>query len=192
MLLTLAEAAQLLGQSVRQVRYLVKAGKVKARKQEGRWVFDEADLPVSPAQRRVREHKAAELASVVEDALRKQTHPPGRRGYSVTDLAAFRHGLAACRAALERLGDQAAPVVALRASLVALSQGCHRFHQREKSEAFAEAREHAAAAVALFHLDGSDVALAVATLVEQDYLGALVGLLRRGTARPRAGARAGR
>jgi helix-turn-helix protein len=179
MLLTLTEAAQYLGKSPRQVRYLVKAGQIKARKHEGRWVFDDAELPLPEAQRRGRERKAAELASVVEDTLRAQTRSPGKRGYSVVDLSAFRHGLAATRAAGERLGDHTAAVGALRQSLIALAQGCHRFHQRDKAEAFGVARERAAEAVALLHVDGTEVAIAIANLVEQDYLGALVGLLRR-------------
>ncbi len=178
MKMTLGEAAHYLGKSERQVRYLIKLGQIKGNKVEGRWVFDQADLPVSKERLRVREQKAAELGAAVEEALGPHLRPPSRRTYSVADLGAFRAGVAACRSSGARLGEHAA-TTAMRASLVALSQGCHRFHQREKADAFRAARERAAEAVALLHVEGSEVARSIADSVEQDYITALVGLLRR-------------
>lgn len=57
--LSLAEAAAHLGKSPRQVRYLIKQGKLRARKRGSAWVIDSTDLPRSEAQ--------------VEAALAKQT-----------------------------------------------------------------------------------------------------------------------
>ena len=40
MKMTLTEAAQFLGKSPRQLRYLMKAGQIRGQKVEGRWMFD--------------------------------------------------------------------------------------------------------------------------------------------------------
>ena len=179
MKVTLVEAARLLGKSPRQLRYMLKQGEVKGEKSEGRWVFDDADLPRSPAQEQARQRKAAELEAAVGEALESTLRKPRGRGYSVTDLVAFRTGAAACREAARRMGDEHRATVAMRASVVALGQGCHRFHHREKNEAYSRAREEAAAAVALLHIDGGDAARTLADEVEANYLTSLVGLLRR-------------
>jgi excisionase family DNA binding protein len=49
--LTLEEAAQRLGKTVRQVRYLIQTGALRADKSSGRWRIDAADLPLSEPQR---------------------------------------------------------------------------------------------------------------------------------------------
>src|SRR5580700_2189180 len=160
--LTLAEAAQLLGKSPRQIRYLQKSGELKGIKVEGRWMFDAAALPVAPGRQEAKQRKAAELGRAVEEALGPHLKPPGRKGYSVADLGAFRTGVAQGQAATTRLGPDHAAAAALRASIVALAQGCHRFHQRDKTMAFQLAREHAAEAVAHLYLDGSEAAQEIA------------------------------
>lgn len=176
--LTLTEAAQMLGKSPRQVRTMMKSGELKGQKIEGRWMFDRAALPVRAGREQAQQRKAAELGRAVEEALGPHLKPPGRKGYSVADLTAFRTGTReGCAAAA--LGVEHPAAVALRASLVALAQGCHRFHQRDKTAAFAEARERAAEALAHLYLDGTDAAKRIADAVEQEYLSAIVGLLRR-------------
>lgn len=178
MKVTLVEAARLLGKSPRQLRYMLKQGELKGEKVEGRWVFDDAALPRSPAQERARAQKAAELEAAVNEGIEAVVRKPRGRGYSVGDLVAFRTGAAACREAARRFGDEHRASVAMRASVVALGQGCHRFHHREKNEAFARAREESAAAVALLHIEGGDAARTLADEIEANYLSALVGLLR--------------
>lgn len=179
MKLSLTEAARLLGKSPRQLRYLMKTGALKGEKLEGRWVFDESTLPVSPAREKARQVKAEELTAAVHEALEPQLKSARARGYSATDLVAFRTGCALCRDATQKLGASHPAATSLRGSVVALGRACHRFHHREKTEAFALAREEASAAVAHLHIEGTDVARALADAVEKDYLTALVGLLRR-------------
>jgi excisionase family DNA binding protein len=42
------QAAERLGKSVRQVRYLIQTGALRANKTGGRWLIDAADLPLRP------------------------------------------------------------------------------------------------------------------------------------------------
>jgi len=48
MQLSLEQAAERLGKSVRQVRYLIQTGALRANKTGGRWLIDAADLPLRP------------------------------------------------------------------------------------------------------------------------------------------------
>ncbi len=57
--LSLSEAARLLGQSDRQVRYLIQKGKIPAHKKGGRWIVRRDDLPLSPGQLTAAQQKAA-------------------------------------------------------------------------------------------------------------------------------------
>lgn len=176
MKLSLSEACRLLGQTPRQVRYRIKSGTLKAFKQGGHWVIDDADLPLSDGQRQAAERRAVDLRTEVEAAL----GPALRRGraYTVRDVRAFERGVALCRAAGEILGDHAA-TRALNSSVVLIAQGCHRFHGRDKAGAFREARERAAEAVAHLHVHGDARAVAVADGLEHDYLPVVAGLVRR-------------
>ena len=54
MKMTISEAARYLGKSQRQMRYMLKLGQLKGNKVDGRWVFEQAELPVSPERVRVR------------------------------------------------------------------------------------------------------------------------------------------
>jgi hypothetical protein len=166
----------LLGQTPRQVRYLIKNGRLRASKEAGRWVIDDGDLPLSEGQRRSAERKTAELATAVEEAL----GPQQRKGrpYSVRDIRAFERGVSCWRAAKAAYGEHPA-TSALGESLVLVAQGCHRYHGREKAVAFQDARERAAEAVARLHLEGGEAAVSAADGVEQDYIPLLAGLVRR-------------
>ncbi len=83
MLLTLEQAAEMLGKTRRQVGYLIKTGKLKATKVGGRWRIESADLPASPRREAARQRKQAQLVAVVEDTL--EVPPRGkRRRYSIS------------------------------------------------------------------------------------------------------------
>lgn len=73
------------------------------------------------------------------------------------------------------LGPDHPATASLRVALVRLGQGCHRFHESDKRDAYADAREHAAEAAVLALLSGVE---GVDTL-EQDVLASLAGLIRR-------------
>ncbi len=86
--LTLKEAAQRLGRSVRQIRYLIEQGRLKAHKRGGVWFVDPATLREGEAeghtQAQARRH--ARLRDAVEEVL--DAGQPQRR-YSLRDLKAF-------------------------------------------------------------------------------------------------------
>jgi hypothetical protein len=175
--ISLAEASRLLGQSARQVRYRIKVGELMATKEGGRWMVDDGELRLSPGRKAAAERKAEDLRQSVEAAL----GPRARRGrpYSVRDVHAFARAVAAFRAATQALGDAHPTTAALSGSVVLITQGCHRFAGRDKAAAFRDARERAAEAVALLHLEGSEAATRIADDVEQEYLPVLAGLVRR-------------
>ena len=63
MLLSIEQAAVQIGKSARQVRYMVKTGKLPARRDGARWVIDSDALPRSPGQEQAaeRRHLAGKL-----------------------------------------------------------------------------------------------------------------------------------
>ena len=69
MLLTLEQAASKLGKSLRQVRCLIKTGRLKATKMAGRWMIDDHELSLPPAQARAQGRKEDRLHQAVEEVL---------------------------------------------------------------------------------------------------------------------------
>jgi excisionase family DNA binding protein len=61
MQLSLQQAAERLGKSVRQVRYLIQTGALPAQKSGGRWLIAAADLPLSEGQRAALERRERAL-----------------------------------------------------------------------------------------------------------------------------------
>ncbi|MEM7200457.1 MAG: helix-turn-helix domain-containing protein [Planctomycetota bacterium] len=49
--LSLADAATILGRSPRQLRYMIRAGKIRAAKTGTRWQIESDDLPLTVGQR---------------------------------------------------------------------------------------------------------------------------------------------
>jgi len=172
---TLQDACRLLGKTPRQVRYLVRKGELQGKKVAGRWVVDAADLPISEGQRAARAAKEQQLRDTVEHAL----GPAHTRRYGVADLTAFTAGVRVYRALLAALGAAHPASDAVSAALVALSQGYHRFHDRDKLEAYRLAREEAARAAALVLLSAHAEAEALAAPIEREVLPAILGLVRR-------------
>lgn len=141
----------------------------------GRWAVDAADLPLSEGQRAARASKEQQLRDTVEHAL----GPAQTRRYGVADLQAFQAGVRVHRALLAALGAVHPAVEAVSASLVALSQGYHRFHDRDKLDAYRLARGEAARAAALVLLSGHAEAEAFAAAIERELLPGILGLVRR-------------
>lgn len=176
MQLTLEEAATKLGKSVRQVRYLVKEGRLSAKKVAGRWFVELADAPKTPGQTVVQQRKQDRLRAVVEDAL--ELKPSDAQRYSVMDLKAFQLGLPLYRQACELLGEQHRAALALRQALEHLARGCHRYDKDEKIAAYRTARDEASLAVCELLIAG-DAASSLVMPIEQELMAALAGLLRR-------------
>ncbi len=58
MKLSLSQAAECLGKTRRQIRYMIQQGHLDARKEGGRWVVDSEHLPLSDAQQQSRARQA--------------------------------------------------------------------------------------------------------------------------------------
>jgi excisionase family DNA binding protein len=178
MLLTIAQAASQLGKSERQIRYLIQAGQIEARKLGGRWVIDSAALPLSTGQERAQERKARQLRAAVEEGLGLDKEATPAR-FSVRDLKAFQLALPIHQAAIEALGAEHPVAEALHTALVELSRGCHRFEASDKANAYRAARDAASLAVCELLLSDSPAATALVDRIEQELMAALAGLLRR-------------
>ncbi len=184
--LTLTEAAQLLGKTPRQVRYMIKTGRLQASKDGERWRIRRDDLPLSERQTLARQAQAEDLRVSVEAALGPHLEPKGaKRGYSVSSMSAFGKGQSLYGEAREALGSDHPAVSALADSLVSISQGCHRYHDREKLEAYRAAREAAACATAFMLMDGGEAIGGFARRLEEGVLPAICGLIRRSERRAR-------
>ncbi len=181
---SLAEAATLLGKSPRQVRYLIKTGKLKARKDGARWRIEIDELPLGEKQRRAANARARELRDAVEAALapvENAAHKARGKRFSVQDLRAFRSGEPVFRAVVEAVGEDDPAGLQLRRSLDALAQGCHAFRPPDKAARYEAAREAAASAVVSLLLggpQGDEARRALADRVEQEYLPDVSSLIR--------------
>ncbi len=174
-LLTIDEAAVELGKSARQVRYMVKQGKLPATKIAGRWRIARSALPRSGGQRAAADRRLGGLRDTVDRTLGTGEKP---RRYSIRDLKAFEVGERIRRDAIEQLGGDDPLVAHLRDVLVDLAQGCHRFRSGAKAESYRSARDRAAALACDAYLRGGP-ASSVAQSVEADLMPALAGLLRQ-------------
>ena len=172
--LSIAEVAVILGLSARQVRNLVKDGKIEARKVGGQWVVAEEKVPRGDRQRHQQAARAGELKEVVEQSLSAHTAPR----YTVRSLHAFTAATTASREARLLLGSHPA-VDSLVACCLSLSRGAHAFRERPKLQSFAEARDHAADAVAWLYLEGRPEAVLIGEQVEAEVLQGISGLIRR-------------
>lgn len=174
--LSLTDASHLLGKTPRQVRYMIKNGHLQARKIGRRWVIDDAALPLTEGQRRAHQRKATELREAVDHALGPHTKAADRK-YSVRQITAFSVGAPLLHSAKALLDDAHPAVDALAEALVAITQGCHRYHDQDKLAAYQAAREHTCRAVALVLIGGQ--LPEVAEGIEQQLIPALNGLIRR-------------
>jgi hypothetical protein len=134
MLLSLREAALLLGRSPRTLRAQVARGEVKGVKQNNRWMIARAALPMSDSRLAEVQRRAEQVRAEVEAALPSRTG--ARKPRSIEDFAPFR----VVREVLASLppGSPAAP--ALRRAALALAAGVHRYRGPDKHAALAAAR----------------------------------------------------
>jgi len=186
MQLSLADAANALGQSQRQLRYLIQKGGLNARKQGGRWLIDSADLPLSEGQRQALAVRAAQARQALDKGLAplekgaKGGKDEDKRHYSVTDFRAYQAGMALLR---ELRAAEPRPSEAEHCLFLALSglcRGCHAFQPADKVARFVAARD--AAADAVVHLllaarDEQDPCHAWAERLEQEFLPKVSALL---------------
>jgi len=176
MQLSLTQTAQLLGKTRRQVEYQIRQGRLKAEKVGGQWRIDEADLGLSPGQRRAVRRRADALRDAALDVLDAEAPRPA---YSMTDLYAFQVTRALRSGAREAL-DPAHPALAeLERALRELAIGCHRFERQDKTRAYQSARDALSLAACALHLDPSPEHQPLARRIEEEAIPAVAGLLRR-------------
>ncbi|MBF0108654.1 MAG: hypothetical protein HQL76_05725 [Magnetococcales bacterium] len=170
--LSLSEAAIVLGKTPRQIRYLIKSGTLKAKKEKGCWVIEEGSLPLSDSQRQTLARRAttareamAEATAPVEKVMAREPvatekgvasreKEKEKKTYSVTDLRAFALGEELFRAVERHLGGEDPAKMCLFEAMKMLCRGCHAFQPPQKEARFTEAREAAADAVTFLLLTG--------------------------------------
>ncbi len=185
MRLSLAETATVLGKSQRQLRYLIKEGRLKARKVGGRWMIDSDDLPLEDSQRQDLASRIAVAKKAFEKGLEPAAKAAGQdrpRQYSVTDLTAFQAGAALHREVAAKLGGEDPVCRQLAAALALVARGCHSFHPADKARRFTDARDLLADTTAdlLLHIgDGEDQRRSFAERIEQELIPKIAGLIAR-------------
>ena len=179
MKLSLRAAAELLGKSQRQLRYMIQEGRLKATKDGGRWVIDRDDLPL-PAEKVMRGLRdAAAVKATLESALGVTDAPEGaKRRYSVTDLRAFQANRELVAEARAKLGTDAAVARQLAEAAAMITCGCHTFHKRDKVGYLQRAREHTCYALTTLLLSEDEAAPELAAAIEGTLLPALGGTIR--------------
>jgi excisionase family DNA binding protein len=178
MKLSIDQAATHLGKSARQVRYLIKTGRLKAQQEGKRWLIDSADLPLTEAQHKAVERKERQLHAAVEEGLgldAQEARPPR---FSVRDIKAYQVGMPLRRRCAALLGEEHRAVAALTRSLELLAIGCHH-DGPDKAAAYAEARDYASRALLALLLEQTPEADALAEAIEQELMGPFAGLLKR-------------
>ncbi len=146
---TLAEAGALLGNSDRQLRYMIQQGELRATKSGKRWYIKAEDMPDNAKRDSRTEGQLHELQQAAE--------PTKKRKYSVKDLRAFQHSRVIYDALRQRLGPEHPTSLRMRNVLDQLSQGCHAFPPEHKAKHYEVARDQAASVVVdLILLGGED------------------------------------
>ncbi len=176
--LSLREAAQLMGKTARQMRYLIRTGRLNARKDGARWVIARETLPLGPAQIERGLREQARLREVVETALGTAAAGEKKRRYSVTDLKPFQAGQRILPQIRQALGADSVAARRLTEALSLIACGCHSFHRRDKVLYLGRAREHACHALTALLLSDSEQAPALAAAIETELLPTLGGMLR--------------
>jgi excisionase family DNA binding protein len=191
--LTIAEAAQLLGKSYRQVRYMIKNQRLSARKVGGQWLIDRTNLPLTEGQARAAEHKLERARQVVEESLgvplavAEKEAIERRRRYGVAIQPAFRLAMPVYRKAVEMLGDQHRAGLAIREALFLITEGWHEFRPEQKVEPLRQARIRLCQALTELLLidDGDPEIKRLAETIELQVLPSLGGMLRHAEKRDR-------
>lgn len=124
---SIEQAAEQLGKTHHQIRYLIKTKRIQASKVGGRWRVDGDSLPQSPGQAKAKERKQTQLRAAVDRTL---DLPAGKR-YSLRDLKAFEIAAQIYHQCVEALGAEHPSTEALLCVLDNLALGCHRFRNRD-------------------------------------------------------------
>ncbi len=186
MVLSLSETARLLGKSERQVRYLIRSGKLPAKKKEGRWLIQREALGLSGGQEKAQQAKSERAARLVQELL--APHSEGRsskKTYSIRDLRAFREGAPLYRDLAAKAGADHPATGLLHEAMMLLACGYHEFDGASKAELYARARNHASRATMALLLDDKEACQDLIERLEASFLPALGGLIHQAERRGR-------
>jgi len=175
MKLSLDQAAEQLGKTRRQIRYMIQEGRLPARKDGGRWVVDSSALPLEAPQRAAQDRRQDRLRDAADHAL----GPRPTKRWGLRDLKAIGIGVPLYRRCRDLLGEDAAPSRELRTGLDLLAIGAHRFGATDKRDAYRAARDAAARAAMALLLAPDPGAEALCDEIERELMPAIVGALRR-------------
>ncbi|MEM6455112.1 MAG: helix-turn-helix domain-containing protein [Acidobacteriota bacterium] len=188
MRVSIKEAARLLGQSERQIRYLITRGRLPAEKIGGRWHIERDDLPQTTGQTRAQTTKDARADQLpVEHGGVAPAPAKARKPFTVRSLKAVEIGLPLHRRLVDVCGDDHLAANHLREALTLLVCGYHAFDGQQKGAYYGRAREATSRATAALLLD-SGAAVANAALIdelESQLVPAIGGLVRRAERRGR-------
>ncbi len=176
MQLSLTQAAQLLGKTRRQVEYLIRQGRLPAKKVGGRWQIDETDLPLSPGRRQAERRRADHLRDAAAEVLDRSAPRPR---YSMRDLQAFAAARAIWQDSAGTLAPEQPARPHLRHAIEQLAIGCHRFDNKDKAAAYHAARDALSLAACALLLDGDEALEVLAARIEDEAIPAVAGLMRR-------------
>jgi len=154
MLLTVAEAATILGVRPRTVRARLVRGALPGRKKDGRWVIPRAALPLTEAAHQALQARSQDVRTAVEAGLPSRVATrPGASTRSLADLEAFQAALAVRRSGVTTDPNLLAD---LDAGLFALAEGWHLYEPRPRLQALNTARSAFGRAVARLLMAASE------------------------------------
>ena len=185
MIVSLTDAATLLGKTPRQVRYLIKQGRLPAKKVGGAWRIDTSELPLTESQRAALLERVEAVQGAIAETLKpaaaaaqeqgRSASKPEKAPFMVTQLRPFQLGAAVYA---EIVADDPARE-RLRQCPSHGTRACHAFHPGDKTSRLAEARDLGADVVTWLRLHNGDQGerSAWADRLEQDVLPAISRLL---------------
>lgn len=176
MLLSLSEAARLFGKSDRQVRYLIRTGKLPARKEDGRWVIRREDLPLSPGQEKAARRKSERAVDLALELLDPEARKDKKKGYSIRQMRAFQEGVPLYHDLTGQLSAEHPAALLLRESLMLFACGFHEFESGAKARLYAQARQQASRAAMTLLLEPT-VHVELIERLETGFLPVLGGLI---------------
>ncbi len=170
--LSLKEASTVAGLSIRQLRYQIQSGKIKANKINGKWCIPKEQLPLSPGREQAQQQKLERVADIAHQVLRTKKS----KRYSLLDLRAYTLSASLYQEIGSDSVHQKAKALLLEAMLE-LACACHAYNQVRKSHGFALARDHLCQALVYLHLESPTTQNWMAK-IEQEIIPAIGGLLR--------------
>ncbi len=177
--LLLSEAARLLDKSESQVRYMIKSGRLPARKVDGRWRIRRQDLPRTAGQLRAAERKIERAADLAAEVLRPRAARAGKKGLSLRSLRAMEDGAAIYRELASQIGADHPAAEQLHEALLLLSCGYYEYASPAKAAFYGRARQHASRAAGELLLRGDTTHEAFLERLEEKLMPALGGLVNQ-------------